>query len=96
MHALKKRRERWEYENQQQLERTFEFSLKLVIQSADQATKLTNLSVYLLYKTGRWLGGFCSALMAALWLGNPEVDRRLADAEQQRRKLSSSPPFWLK
>ena len=96
MHALRKRRERWEYENQQQLERTFELSLKLVIQTADHASKLTNLSVYLLYKAGRWIGGFGSSLMVALWIGNPEVDKRLADAEQQRRRLSCSPSLWLK
>jgi hypothetical protein len=92
MHALQKRRKRWEYENQLQLERTFEFSRKLIQKQIVGAARFTSFLLYVLYKGSRLMIG----LFQALWTAPKDVDQRLSDAEQQRLKHSSHPSLWLK
>lgn len=92
MQALRKRRERWEYNNQQRLELVFEVSQQQIQKQIRLSVQLFSLLLYIVYKGSQVL----MRVLRVLWVQPKDLDRRLQDAEQQRLKLSSLPGHWLK
>ena len=96
MHAHQKRRERWEFENQQHLEKSLQMSQHWLRKQVELIAALISFLLYLLYLL-LYIGS--RAVLSAnrsLWSGQQEIDQRLADAEQHRLRLSSHCSTWLK
>ncbi len=92
MSALRKRHERWEYQNQKKLEQITELSQAQIQKRMVQIFHTFSFLRYLAYGAGRWL----VSVPRLFWIQPPDQETGTLDAEQQRRKLQASASFWLK
>jgi len=92
MSALKKRRERWEYHNQQKLERVSELSQAQIQNIMVRIFHLLSFLLYLAYGATRWLVNFSRVL----WVQPQSLEIGLQDAEKQRQQLKETASFWIK
>jgi hypothetical protein len=92
MSALRKRHERWEYQNQKRLEQLSEQSQAQIQKRMVQVFDTLSFLLYLAYGVGRWL----VSVPRLFWIQPPDHETGTLDAEQQRRKLRANASFWLK
>lgn len=92
MQALQKRRERWEYHNQQRLQLISEISQQQFQKQIRGIMNLTSFLLFLAYKGGSGL----VKVTRVLWKQPKDLENRLQDAEQQRLRLNTLPNHWLK
>jgi hypothetical protein len=92
MSELKKRHERWEYHNQQKLERLARLSQAQIRNTMTVIFHILSFLLYLTYGAMRWLIG----ISRILWIQPQSQDLGLQDAERQRGKLKETASFWVK
>ncbi len=92
MSAFKKRHERWEYHNQQRLEKFTQLSQAQIRNTMVVIFHFLSFLLYLAYGAVRWLVGFSTVL----WIEPQSRETGLQDAERQRRKLKETASFWIK
>jgi hypothetical protein len=92
MQALQRRRERWEYHNQQRLELVLEIGQQEAKKQIRRIFQALSFLLYLAYRGGFWL----MKTSRVLWVQPKDLEKRLQDAEQQRLRLISHPHKWLK
>jgi len=92
MRARLRRRERWEYENQQRLERVLSLSQQHIQAQFQFIGQLMSFLLYLIYGGGRWL----IKASRILWVQPKDLDQSLQAAEQQRLKAELHHSSWLR
>jgi hypothetical protein len=92
MPALQRRREKWEIENRQRLEKVIDVSQVQIQKQFYRSGQIASFLLFLIYTGGIWL----FRIFQAPWVYSQDELPRLRAAEQQRLKLGTHTSNSLK